>query len=123
LNKYREKPVVIGAINPKTGKRMYLHSFAAMAVPLMSVPLVLTGFIAYFRRWQAGSGATFLMRLRDVHKYLSWLFIFVAVYGVASGINSYNTSRMQYYYLWIISPVFFFVPWFVMEWRHQVFLR
>lgn len=30
---------------------MNLHSFSAMAVPLMSVPLILTGFIAYFRRW------------------------------------------------------------------------
>lgn len=94
-----------------------------MTVPLMSVPLVLTGFIAYFRRWQAGSGATFLMRLRDVHKYLSWLFIFVAIYGVASGINSYNTNRRQWYHLWVISPVLFLVPWAFMEYRHQVFMR
>jgi Cytochrome b5-like Heme/Steroid binding domain len=107
----------------KGGTRMYLHTFSAMTVPLMSVPLVLTGFIAYFRRWQAGSGATFLMRLRDVHKYLSWLFIFVAIYGVASGINSYNTTRMQYYHLWVISPVLFLVPWAFMEYRHQVFMR
>jgi len=33
------------------------------------------------------------MRLRDVHKYLSWLFIFIAIYGTASGINSYNSGR------------------------------
>ncbi len=92
-NTYLEKSPT-GTINPKTGKRMYLHTFAAMTVPLMSVPLVITGFIAYFRRWQAGSGATTLMRLRDLHKYLSWLMIFVAIYGVASGINSYNTTRM-----------------------------
>lgn len=45
------KPVVIGQLNPKTGKRMYLHSFSAMVIPLMSVPLIVTGFIAYFRRW------------------------------------------------------------------------
>jgi hypothetical protein len=50
-NTYAKKPVVVGAINPKTGKRMYLHSFSAMVVPLMSVPLIVTGFIAYFRRW------------------------------------------------------------------------
>lgn len=86
---------IVGQINPKTGKRMYLHTFAAMTVPLMSVPIVLTGFIAYFRRWQAGSGATLLMRLRDLHKYVSWVMIFAAIYGVASGINSYNTTRFQ----------------------------
>lgn len=38
-------------INPTTGQRMYLHTFAGMTVPLMAVPLIVTGFIAYFRRW------------------------------------------------------------------------
>jgi ABC-type phosphate transport system permease subunit len=33
------------------GNRKYLHTFSAMAVPLMSAPIILTGFIAYFRRW------------------------------------------------------------------------
>lgn len=87
----------------------------------MGVPLLLTGFIAYFRRWQAGSNATLLMRLRDIHKYLSWFFIFVAVYGVASGINSYNRTRSQYPYLWIASPVIFFVPLVVMEIYHRIY--
>lgn len=63
------------------------------------------------------------MYLRDVHKYLSWFFILVAVYGVASGINSYNTNRMQWYHLWIISPVTFLVPLFIMEVRHQLYMR
>lgn len=121
-NTYASKPVQIGVRNA-AGNRKYLHSFSAMAVPLMAVPLVVTGFIAYFRRWQAGSGATLLMRLRDLHKYLSWLFIFVSVYGVASGINSYNSSRMQYPYFWVVTPIFFFVPWACMEIRHQMFLR
>jgi len=30
---------------------MWLHTFSAMTVPLMSTPLIITGFIAYFRRW------------------------------------------------------------------------
>jgi len=64
-----------------------------MSVPLMAVPLMLTGFIAYFRRWQAGSGATTLMRLRDVHKYLSWFITIIGVFGVASGIYSYNKNN------------------------------
>jgi len=63
------------------------------------------------------------MRLRDLHKYLSYLIIFVAIYGTASGINSYNSSRMQYPYLWVLSPVTFIVPWFVMEVCHQIFMR
>lgn len=89
----------------------------------MGIPLILTGFIAYFRRWQAGSNATLLMRLRDVHKYLSWLFIFVSIYGTASGINSYNTNRMQWYHLWIVSPVSFIVPLIIMEVCHQIYQR
>lgn len=36
--------------NP-TGQGGHLHTFSAMTVPLMSVPLLITGFIAYFRRW------------------------------------------------------------------------
>jgi len=63
------------------------------------------------------------MRLRDLHKYLSWLMIFVAIFGCATGINSYNTGRMQYYHLWIISPVAFLVPLIIMEAHHQVYLR
>lgn len=50
------------------GQVKYQHSFAGIIVALMGIPLVLTGFIAYFRRWQAGSNATLLMRLRDIHK-------------------------------------------------------
>jgi hypothetical protein len=52
----------------KGGQVAYQHSFAGIIVALMGVPLMLTGFIAYFRRWQAGSNATLLMRLRDIHK-------------------------------------------------------
>lgn len=63
------------------------------------------------------------MRLRDVHKYLSWLFIFVAIYGTASGINSYNSNRMQWPHLWILSPVTFLVPLIIMEICHQVYMR
>jgi len=58
------------------------------------------------------------MRLRDIHKYLSYIIIFLSIYGTASGINSYNRTRMQYPYLWIISPVSFLVPWIIMEYRH-----
>jgi len=111
----------IGTMKRKGGAGAYLHTYSAMAVPLMAVPLIVTGFIAYFRRWQAGSNATLLMRLRDVHKYLSWLFILVAIYGTASGINSYNTNRMQWYHLWIVSPATFVVPLVIMEIRHQIY--
>lgn len=52
----------------KGGQVKYQHSFAGIMVALMGIPLVITGFIAYFRRWQAGSNATLLMRLRDIHK-------------------------------------------------------
>lgn len=113
----------IGTCGNFTGTRCYLHSYSAMTVPLISVPLVVTGFIAYFRRWQAGSNATLLMYLRDVHKYLSWLFILVAIYGTASGINSYNTNRAQWYHLWIVSPVTFVVPMVILEVRHQLYMR
>jgi cytochrome b involved in lipid metabolism len=115
--------MAIGTAVNGGGTRKYLHTYSAMAVPLMSLPLIITGFIAYFRRWQAGSNATLLMRLRDIHKYVSWLFILVAIYGTASGINSYNTSRMQWYHLWIISPVSFVVPLVIMEIRHQIYQR
>jgi len=113
----------IGTAVNNGGTRKYLHTYSAMAVPLMALPLIITGFIAYFRRWQAGSNATLLMRLRDIHKYLSWLFILVAIYGTASGINSYNTGRMQWYHLWIVSPVSFVVPLIFMEVRHQIYQR
>lgn len=63
------------------------------------------------------------MRLRDIHKYLSWLFIGVAIYGTASGINSYNSNRMQWYHLWIVSPVTFIVPLIIMEIMHQIYQR
>ena len=45
-----------------------LHDYGGIAVALMAVPLVISGFIPYFRRWQADSGATTLVRLRDIHK-------------------------------------------------------
>jgi hypothetical protein len=45
-----------------------LHDYGAIATALMAVPLLITGFIPYFRRWQADSGATTLVRLRDLHK-------------------------------------------------------
>jgi hypothetical protein len=63
------------------------------------------------------------MRLRDLHKYLSWLFIFVAIWGTATGINSYNSGRMQWFHLWIVSPVSFFVPLIIMEIMHQIYMR
>jgi len=107
----------------KGGARSHLHSYSGVAIALMGAPLAITGFIAYFRRWQAGSNATLLMRLRDIHKYLSWFMILVAIYGVASGINSYNSGRMQYYHLWILSPVVFFVPLICMEVYHQWYVR
>lgn len=50
-NTYPERIVNSATYSNGTGK--FLHTFAGMTVPLMSVPLVLTGFIAYFRRWQA----------------------------------------------------------------------
>ena len=45
-----------------------LHDYSGIVVALMAVPLMITGFIPYFRRWQADKGATTLMRLRDLHK-------------------------------------------------------
>ena len=45
-----------------------LHDYGAISTALIAVPLIITGFIPYFRRWQADKGATTLMRLRDVHK-------------------------------------------------------
>jgi hypothetical protein len=48
-NTYPER--IIGSGTNPNGTGKYLHTFSAMTVPLMSVPLVLTGFIAYFRRW------------------------------------------------------------------------
>jgi hypothetical protein len=48
-----------------------LHSLSGVMVALMALPLVVTGFIPYFRRWQAESGSTTLMRLRDFHKVSS----------------------------------------------------
>ena len=45
-----------------------LHDYGGIATALIAIPLLVTGFIPFFRRWQAGSGATTLMRLRDVHK-------------------------------------------------------
>jgi hypothetical protein len=41
----------IGTAKNVGGAPKYLHSYSAMAVPLMSLPLIITGFIAYFRRW------------------------------------------------------------------------
>ena len=45
-----------------------LHDYAGISTALIAVPLMITGFIPYFRRWQADKGATTLMRLRDLHK-------------------------------------------------------
>jgi hypothetical protein len=45
-----------------------LHDYPGIATAIMAVPLLVTGFIPYFRRWQADSGATTLVRLRDLHK-------------------------------------------------------
>ena len=45
-----------------------LHDYGAISTALIAVPLAITGFIPYFRRWQADKGATTLVRLRDVHK-------------------------------------------------------
>jgi len=45
-----------------------LHDYGGIIAALVAVPLLITGFIPYFRRWQADKGATTLMRLRDVHK-------------------------------------------------------
>jgi len=57
-----------------------LHDYGAISTALIAVPLLITGFIPYFRRWQADKGATTLMRLRDLHKvskpyYLSVLIV------------------------------------------------
>jgi len=58
------------------------------------------------------------MRLRDIHKYLSWVIILVAIYGTTSGINSYNSGRMQWPHLWVLGPVSFVVPLVVLEIYH-----
>jgi len=41
----------VGACRTMGGSLKQLHSFAGIAIVLMAVPLVITGFIAYFRRW------------------------------------------------------------------------
>lgn len=48
----------------------------------------------------------------------------MAVIGVTTGVRSYNLSRNnQLPYFWIAGYFAFFVPWMVLEIRHQMFLR
>jgi hypothetical protein len=46
----------------------------------------------------------------------------IGVFGVATGIYSYN-KKGEWPLLWIISPVIFFVPLIFLEIRHQLFIR
>lgn len=50
------------------GQTKGLHSYSGFAMPVSIMVITITGFIPYFRRWQAIDNATQLMRLRDLHK-------------------------------------------------------
>jgi len=63
------------------------------------------------------------VRLRDIHKYLSYAIIIVAAFSTVTGVRSYNLNRKQLPHFWIAPAVAFVVPWIVMEIRHQIFLR
>ena len=41
----------VGECTNRGGTRMYLHTFSGIAIALLGLPLAVTGFIAYFRRW------------------------------------------------------------------------
>ena len=47
-----------------------LHDYPGIATALMAVPVMISGFIPYFRRWQADGGATQLVNLKDFHKVI-----------------------------------------------------
>ena len=50
------------------GAKPALHSYSGIMAALFALPLVISGFIPFIRRWQAKEGATYLVRMRDVHK-------------------------------------------------------
>jgi hypothetical protein len=58
-----------GQIAEKTlGAKPALHSYSGIMAALFALPLVVSGFVPYVRRWQAKDGATYLVKMRDVHK-------------------------------------------------------